>query len=109
MSIIDNLETLRVKGQDSALLRYSLGNEYLKQERLDEALEHLAEAVRMDAGFSAAWKLYGKALTTAGRTDEALTAFGHGIATAEQKGDVQAAKEMRVFRARAEKGLQRSA
>ncbi len=109
MSIIDNLETLRVKGQDSALLRYSLGNEYLKQDRLDEALEHLAEAVRMDAGFSAAWKLYGKALTAAGRADEAITAFGHGIATAERKGDVQAAKEMRVFRARAEKGLQRRA
>jgi Tfp pilus assembly protein PilF len=109
MSIIDNLETLRTKGQDSALLRFSLGNEYLKQDRLDEALDHLAEAVRMDPGFSAAWKLYGKALTATGRAEEAMAAFGHGIATAEQKGDVQAAKEMRVFRARAEKGLQQRA
>ena len=55
MSIIDNLETMRARGQDSALLRYSLGNEYLKAERIDVALEHLAEAVRMDPCYSAAW------------------------------------------------------
>ncbi|WP_058555461.1 tetratricopeptide repeat protein [Thiohalocapsa sp. ML1] len=106
MSIIDNLETLRVRGQDSALLRYSLGNEYLKQDRIDEALTHLAEAVRMDRNYSAAWKLFGKSLATAGRHQEAVTAFDHGIATAETKGDVQAAKEMRVFRARSQRELE---
>jgi Tfp pilus assembly protein PilF len=106
MSIIDNLETMRARGQDSALLRYSLGNEYLKQDRLDDALQHLAEAVRMDAGYSAAWKLYGKTLAAAGRHEEAMHAFDHGIATAESKGDVQAAKEMRVFRTRSQRALE---
>ncbi len=106
MSIIDNLETMRARGQDSALLRYSLGNEYLKREQLDEALEHLAEAVRMDAGYSAAWKLYGKTLAAAGHHEEAMKAFDHGIATAESKGDVQAAKEMRVFRTRSQRALE---
>jgi predicted Zn-dependent protease len=105
MSIIDNLETMRARGQDSALLRYSLGNEYLKQDRPDEALPHLAEAVRMDPGYSAAWKLYGKTLAAAGQHREAITAFDHGIATAETKGDVQAAKEMRVFRTRSQRAL----
>ena len=106
MSIIDNLETMRARGQDSALLRYSLGNEYLKAERVDVALEHLAEAVRMDPGYSAAWKLYGKTFAAAGRHEEAMRAFGHGIATAESKGDVQAAKEMRVFRTRSQRALE---
>ena len=106
MSIIDNLETMRARGQDSALLRYSLGNEYLKAERVDVALEHLAEAVRMDPGYSAAWKLYGKTLAAAGLHEEAMRAFGHGIATAESKGDVQAAKEMRVFRTRSQRALE---
>jgi Tfp pilus assembly protein PilF len=106
MSIIDNLETMRARGQDSALLRYSLGNEYVKQERADAALEHLAEAVRMDPGYSAAWKLYGKTLAAAGRHEEAMRAFDHGIATAESKGDVQAAKEMRVFRTRSQRALE---
>jgi Tfp pilus assembly protein PilF len=105
MSIIDNLETMRARGQDSALLRYSLGNEYLKAERADVALEHLAEAVRMDPGYSAAWKLYGKTLAAVGRHEDAMRAFDHGIATAESKGDVQAAKEMRVFRGRSQRAL----
>jgi predicted Zn-dependent protease len=109
MSIIDNLEAMRVRGQDSALLRYSLGNEYVKLDRLDEAVAHLAEAVRMDPSYSAAWKLYGKTLAAAGRNAEAISAFDHGIATAENKGDVQAAKEMRVFRGRVQRSLDEGA
>jgi predicted Zn-dependent protease len=105
MGMIDNLEAMLARGQDSALLRYGLGNEYLKLERYGEALTHLAEAVRLDPDHSAAWKLYGKALAGAGRSAEAVDAFDRGIETAEQKGDVQAAKEMRVFRKRAEKAL----
>jgi Tfp pilus assembly protein PilF len=91
------------RGQDSALLRYSLGNEYLKQEDFHRAVEHLARAVELDPAYSAAWKLYGKALTAAGRHARAIAAYRRGIAAAEGKGDVQAAKEMRVFLKRAEK------
>jgi tetratricopeptide (TPR) repeat protein len=103
MGIIANFEAMLARGQDTALLRYSLGNEYLKADELDKAAAHLAEAVRLDPGYSAAWKLYGKALLALGRHAEAIAAFDRGIATAESKGDVQAAKEMRVFRKRAEK------
>jgi tetratricopeptide (TPR) repeat protein len=105
MATIDNLNTMLGRGQDSALLRYGLGNEYLKLERYEEAVPHLAEAVRLDPAYSAAWKLYGKALAGAGRHADAVEAFGRGIAAAERKGDVQAAKEMQVFRKRSEKAL----
>lgn len=105
MGIIANLEAMLARGQDSALLRYALGSEYLKVDQPEKAAAHLAEAVRLDAGYSAAWKLYGKALATLGRHAEAVAAFDRGIATAESKGDVQAAKEMRVFRRRCEKAL----
>jgi predicted Zn-dependent protease len=105
MGIIDNFEAMLARGQDSALLRYSLGNEYLKADDPARAVDHLAEAVRLDPAYSAAWKLYGKALSALGRHAEAISAFDQGIATAESKGDVQAAKEMRVFRKRAEKAL----
>lgn len=108
MSMIDNLEAMRARGQDSALLRYSLGNEYLKRGDADPAIEHLAEAVRQDPHYSAAWKLYGKALDNAGRHGEAIDAFDQGIATAEAKGDMQAAKEMRVFRKRSQKAVDAS-
>jgi Tfp pilus assembly protein PilF len=105
MGIIDNLEALLARGQDSALLRYSLGNEYLKSGDARTASIHLAEAVRQDPGYSAAWKLHGKALASAGRHAEAVAAFDLGIRAAEAKGDVQAAKEMHVFRKRSEKAL----
>lgn len=105
MGIIDNFESMLARGQDSALLRYGLGNEYLKAQDHARAADHLAEAVRLDPGYSAAWKLYGKSLAALGRQAEASAAFDQGIATAESRGDVQAAKEMRVFRRRAEKAL----
>jgi tetratricopeptide (TPR) repeat protein len=105
MGTIESFEAMLSRGQDSALLRYSLGNEYLKSEQNDKAVDHLSRAVHLDPGYSAAWKLYGKALMLCERHRDALDAFERGIETAEAKGDVQAAKEMRVFRKRAEKAL----
>jgi Tfp pilus assembly protein PilF len=105
MGIIDNLEAMRTRGQDSALLRYSLGNEYLKQGDHAKAMTHLREAVRQDPEYSAAWKLYGKALQAAGDHQDAINAFDKGTEVAQRKGDVQAAKEMRLFRKRSQKAL----
>jgi predicted Zn-dependent protease len=106
MSIIENLQSLLARGPDSALLRYSLGNEYLKAQDPAQAAEHLAQAVHQDPNYSAAWKLYGKALTALGRHREAIAAYDQGIVTAERRGDIQAAKEMRVFRRRAEQAIE---
>jgi len=88
MSIIDNLTAMLEKGQDNPLLRYSLGNEYFKSGEWDEAVAHLARAVELDAGYSAAWKIYGKALAEAGRHTEVVEILERGIGVAEQKGDV---------------------
>jgi Flp pilus assembly protein TadD len=85
------------RGQDSPLLRFSLGNEYVSAGRFEQAAEHFREAVRMDPGYSAAWKLLGRALANLERDEEAIAAYREGIAVAEQKGDRQAAKEMTVF------------
>lgn len=106
MSIIENLEKMLAAGQDSALLRYSLGTAYQKDGDLDQALQHLASAVQQDPVYSAAWKAYGKALVEAGKRDAAISAFEQGIAVADEKGDIQAAKEMQVFLKRAKKAVQ---
>ena len=103
MVIVDNLEAMLARGQDSALLRYSLGGEYLKLEEFDKAAAHLRQAVEKDPKYSAAWKLLGKALAEAGRKDEAIKAYVDGIKVAEEKGDKQAAKEMSVFLRRLQK------
>lgn len=103
MSIVDNLEKMLAQGQDTALLRYTLGGEYLKAGDAASAVAHLAEAVRQDPLYSAAWKIYGKALTETGQLDEARRIYEQGITTAEARGDIQAAKEMRVFLKRLKK------
>jgi tetratricopeptide (TPR) repeat protein len=105
MSVIDNLLAMLQRGQDNALLRFSLGNEYVKTEQWSEAIRHLSEAVALDPTYSAAWKQYGKALASAERYREAADALQQGIRVAEEKGDVQAVKEMRVFLKRAHKAL----
>jgi Tfp pilus assembly protein PilF len=105
VGLTENLEAMLARGQDNALLRFSLGGAYLKAGDSDRAAAHLSQAVAHDPQYSAAWKLYGKALAESGRPADAIAAFDSGIAVAEAKGDIQAAKEMRVFRKRAEKRL----
>ncbi len=97
MSIIDNLEKMLASGRDSALLRYSLGIEYQRKGDLETSATHLASAVEQDAEYSAAWKAYGKVLVELGRDEQAEQVFLTGIEVAEQNGDIQAAKEMKVF------------
>ena len=93
-------------GKDSALLRFSLGNEYLKASDAARAAEHLERAVALDPKYTAAWKLYGKALVDAGRTADALVAYRTGIDVARAKGDKQAEREMQVFVRRLERSPQ---
>jgi len=94
------LEKMLARGQDNALLRYTLGSLCLKEKDFGAAAEHLEQALKLDEQHSASWKLYGKALTALGRNEEAAAVYDKGIAVAEAKGDVQAVKEMRVFRKR---------
>ena len=97
MDIITNLESLIAKGQDSALIRYSLGNEYRREKKFTTSIVHFARAVELDPGYSAAWKLYGKVLAENNQVADAIKAYEQGIAVAEKKGDIQAAKEMKIY------------
>ena len=105
MSALETFEKMLAAGKDSALLRYSLGNECLKLGRLDDARAHLQAALAFDPRYSAAWKLLGKAVSEAGALSEAREIYRQGIAAAEAKGDIQAAKEMTVFAKRIDKQL----
>jgi len=101
--LIANLEKLLGTPRDGALLRYSLGSEYLKAGERERGIEHLREAVRRDPRYSAAWKVLGRALADAGRREEAREAYAQGIEAARAKGDRQAEKEMTVFARRLER------
>jgi len=95
------LEAMLARGQDNALLRFTLGQLYLQAGEAARAIEHLQRAVEQDAQYSAAWKLLGRACHAAGDAAAAVSAFEHGIAIARDKGDLQAMKEMQVFCKRA--------
>ena len=103
MNRIDTFKALLDKGQDNALLRYSLGAEYQRLKDYKNSIGQLEKALEFDPGYSAAWKRYARALNETGQTEAARTAYQKGIRAAEQNGDKQAVREMRVFLRRLEK------
>jgi len=105
MPMKDQLEKLLEAGEDNALLRFSLGELLFKDGDHARAAEHLAEAVAHDPDYSAAWKLYGKALVENGDLIAGIDVLEHGITVAEARGDNQAVREMQVFAKRARKRL----
>ena len=102
----ENLEKLLAQGRDSALLRFGLGDACLKDHDAAQAALHLAQATVQQPGYSAAWKLLGKALHQLGRLEEAQAAWATGVTVAQQQGDLQAVKEMMVFVKRLQKQRQ---
>ena len=102
----ERLEKLLAQGRDSALLRFGLGDTYLKEHDAEQAALYLAQATQQQAGYSAAWKLLGKALQQLGRLEEAQAAWTTGVTVAQQQGDLQAIKEMTVFLKRLQKQQQ---
>lgn len=108
MSLIENLEKMLADGKDDAMLRFGLGNAYFQNKEYHKAAEHLATALEHDKGYSAAWKLLGKAWMQTGDLDAARRTFEDGIEQAEAKGDKQAVKEMQVFLKKIQKQRQES-
>lgn len=102
MSLVDRFEAMLASGRDDALLRFSLGMQYLQAGEAERSVAHLERAVAHDPDYSAAWKLLGKARAQAGDKAGAADAYREGIAAAGRKGDKQAAKEMTVFLRRIE-------
>lgn len=100
---VERLQALLASQGESALLRFGLGNALMDEDPA-AAAEHLRRAVALDPAYSAAWKLLGRALAASGADLQAREAYAQGISVAEQRGDVQAAKEMRVFLKRLERG-----
>lgn len=103
MSLIENLEKMLADGKDDAMLRFGLGNAYFQNKEYDKAAGHLGKALEFDKGYSAAWKLLGKVQMQTGDLDAARRTFEDGIEQAEDKGDMQAVKEMQVFLKKIEK------
>ena len=104
MNRIDVLKAQLNGPRDGALLRYSLGTALLDAGETTDAIAHLRAATGFDGRYSAAWKQLGRACLRADDARAAAEAWRHGILAADAHGDVQAAKEMRVFLKRLDAG-----
>lgn len=100
---IETLKTMLENGQDGLILRFGLAQALIKSNAFNEAIEHLLKALEFDAEHSAAFKLLAKAYAQAEQDELAIETYEKGIAIAERKGDIQAAKEMKVFLKRLKK------
>lgn len=105
MNQIETFEAMLARGQDSEMLRYTLGTAYFTNKTYDKAIEHLQQAVAQKPDYSAAWRVLGRALADNGQLHEARDAFDQGERVAEANGDKQTAKEINVFRRRVIKAL----
>ena len=94
---IEALQKLLDQGQDNLLLQFGLGQALLKDGQTTEAINHLEKALVFDPAHSASLKLLGKAYVANGDADMAIEIYSKGVELAEQQGDIQAAKEMKVF------------
>lgn len=101
---IPRLETLLASGSDTALLRFTLGSAHFRHGQHAEAVPHLARAVELDPEYSAAWKLYARCLIECGAKDTAATVLKQGLEVARRRGDMQAVREMEVWRKRLQQG-----
>jgi len=108
MSQIDTFEAMLARGQDSDMLRYTLGNAYYQEKQFADAIKHLQEAINLNPDYSVAWKVLGRVLAEDGQHQAALDAFDSGLAAAAKKGDKQVEKEITVFRRRVVKQLDAS-
>ena len=101
--LIANLRAQCGGPRDGALLRFSLGNALLAAGDAAGSIPEFRQAVVFDAGYSAAWKLLGKACLAIDDKASAADAWRQGISVAQARGDKQAEKEMTVFLRRLEK------
>lgn len=97
---IHDLLELLADEPDDTLLRFTLGKEYLETGDVAAALPHLECVVAIDPRYTVAYRYLGTALDQLGRDGDAADTWARGIAVAEETGDIQAGKEMRVLLAR---------
>ena len=73
-----------------------------RSQRVESSFRRIADkraeaALELDGQYSAGWKMLGQAKAAAGDRAGAAASYERGIEIADARGDLQAAKEMRVF------------
>lgn len=99
---IEQFKQLIEMDQNDAVLRYGLGVEYLRQEKIPAAVEEFRRTLELKPDYSAAYRDLGRALEQLDQNREAVEVYRKGIGVAKQNGDLQTIKEIEVFLKRME-------
>lgn len=91
------------KDPENPMVLFSLGNELFKEEKYEEAREHLRKAVENKPDYSVAYRTLGRAHFELGEYDEARAVFERGREVAQDNGDLQTVREIDTFTKRLEK------
>lgn len=92
-SRIDSLRRMLESRPDDPRFRFGLALEYLREERLDEAVEELRRYLALADDEGNAWGRLGAALRSLGRDDEAREAYQAGIDASLRHGHPTMAEE----------------
>ena len=94
---LDQFQELVALEPDDTVVRFGLGELYFQAQEFAQAAEQFAEIIHLDPQYSAAYRYLGQSHAALGKRAEAEDTFERGIDIAEARGDIQTAKEMRVF------------
>lgn len=81
---------------EDCFTRYGLAHEYLKLDRLDEAIEAFDKIFEINADYQAAYYHAGQTYRKLGRGGDARNCFEKGIALAGRTGDEHAKSELQT-------------
>jgi tetratricopeptide (TPR) repeat protein len=93
-SRIEQYRAFLEKDPNNSFARYVIAQEYLKLERVAEAVEAFRDLLGRDPDYVPAYYHGGKALERAGDMEAARELYRQGIETATRKGDGHAKAEL---------------
>lgn len=94
MPTVEELLELLQDDPDDYMLHYGLGMEYLRAERLSEAVESFEQAIRLQPDYSVAYRELARSLLRLNRPDRARPILVKGKEVAVAKSDLQVIKDI---------------
>lgn len=94
MSRMDQILKMLEREPNDVFLNFGLAMEFVKANRLEDAVVQFQKVIDLDGDYTAAWFQKGNTLVTLGRLHEASAVLRAGIEVAERIGNQHAASEM---------------
>src|SRR5215210_1372727 len=95
-SRIETFKQMLESDPENSLVRFGLANEYLKEERYEEAIAALNDYLQRADDEGAAFGMLARALESVGRREEAREAYRRGIEAARLHGHPSMAEDYRM-------------